>query len=165
MKGISLIILVVSFISCNSNGNKENPDSQNLPESVAHKNNVDTVKKNPPLDGRVNVQQGNTINIAFAQNKNSISVDGHLDSIGASVICYLAATGGQKLKAEIEPKKNPANIRFNQIIFPDKKSDGPFGQQLEYDLTQKGSYQLIIGPSLMAENPYKGDFRLHIAVK
>lgn len=56
------------------------------------------------------------------------------------------------------PEGEMANIRFNQIIMPDSSMDGPFGRYLTYDLASKGLYSLIIGESLMADNPYAGKF-------
>ncbi|WP_156307922.1 hypothetical protein [Sphingobacterium endophyticum] len=52
------------------------------------------------------------------------------------------------------------NIRFNQIIMPDKSSDGPFGKDLNYLLDQSGEYKLIIGESLMQGDPFEGDYIL-----
>lgn len=52
------------------------------------------------------------------------------------------------------------NIRFNQIIMPDKSSDGPFGKDLNYLLDQSGEYKLIIGESQMQGDPFEGDYIL-----
>jgi len=69
------------------------------------------------------------------------------------------------LRAKIVPTTGKGNIRFNQIIFPDKTSDGPFGTDLEIHLRQKGSYVLVIGRSLMADNPFSGGFKVQLETK
>ncbi len=55
------------------------------------------------------------------------------------------------------------NIRINQIIMPDGEMDGPFGKTYTDSLHVPGTYQLIIAESLMAENPYTGEY--HVAIE
>lgn len=55
-----------------------------------------------------------------------------------------------------------ANIRFSQIFMPDSTADGPFGQELKYKLTQRGTYRLRIGENMMAGDPWAGVFMLRI---
>jgi len=69
------------------------------------------------------------------------------------------------LKAQILPAGGKGNIRFNQIIFPDKASDGPFGMDMKIDLKQKGNHVLVIGHSLMADEPYFGKFSVQLENK
>jgi hypothetical protein len=113
----------------------------------------------------MNVQDKNSIHLSFADGSDSVSVTGKLDSLYSSVSCIFSITGKKKLTARIETAKRSTNIRFNQIILPGKKADGPFGKEIEYDLPEKGIYTLIIGHSLMAENPYAGSFRLHVTLR
>lgn len=77
---------------------------------------------------------------------------------------YLAfdADGYKKLKAVITPREQTGNIRFNQIVLPDGSMDGPFGRTIEYDLPDNGAYKLILGESLMAGDPWSGDFDVSI---
>ena len=112
-----------------------------------------------------NIQVDSVIYLAFSPGSNSLSVKAHMNAAHSPVICYLPVTTGSKLTASIVPDKRPANIRFNQIFLPDGRSDGPFGQTLDYDLPQKGMYKLYIGPSLMASDAYTGDFRLQVKVE
>lgn len=112
-----------------------------------------------------NTQLDSIIVLAFAPDSNSLTVKGHLDKALSPMICHLPIARPGRLTASIEPGKKPANIRFNQVVFPDGNSDGPFGQTLEYKLPKKGMYQLIIGPSLMANDAYTGDFLLRIKVE
>ena len=50
------------------------------------------------------------------------------------------------------------------ITMPDGTTDGPFGLQTEYNLTQNGGYQLRISESLMAGNPWTGDTLVTVSV-
>lgn len=65
----------------------------------------------------------------------------------------------KNLNAEVNGVR-AGNIRFNQIIMPDKSSDGPFGKDLNYLLDQSGEYKLIIGESQMQGDPFEGDYIL-----
>ena len=69
-----------------------------------------------------------------------------------------------KLKGQIKVDTKGANIRFNQIVNPNGQSDGPFGQDIEYTLTQKGTYKILIGQSLMGENAYVGHFLVFLTL-
>ena len=49
------------------------------------------------------------------------------------------------------------NLRLSQIIMPDGTMDGPFGQNITYDLTQLWSYQLLFKESMMTGDPWSGN--------
>lgn len=66
------------------------------------------------------------------------------------------------LYAEIGGVGEEANIRFNQIVMPGGGTDGPFGRSIEYDLVRRGTYRLVIGESLMAGEPWGGEFMLEL---
>lgn len=73
-------------------------------------------------------------------------------------------SGYTTLKGLITPKDSMANIRFNQIIMPNGDMDGPFGRDIEYKLTGDGQYRLILGESLMAGDPWEGNFNVEITL-
>ncbi len=169
MKNFCIILSIVLLLSCNSNEQKKESSTAQTNSTDAglinNSNHIDSLKNPSTIQSDVNIQLNNKIQIAFAADSNSITVKGYLDSIGSSVSCEIPVTTGKKIIAKIEPIKIPANIRFNQIIFPDASSDGPFGKELTYDLSQQGIYTIIIGSNLMAENAYTGDFLLHLMIK
>ena len=68
------------------------------------------------------------------------------------------------LRAEISGIPDTANICFNAIIFPNGKSDTLTGKSIEYDLTDSGTYRLLIGENLMDGEPCGGDFTFDIEV-
>ncbi|MDM1521766.1 hypothetical protein NZD85_10700 [Empedobacter stercoris] len=71
----------------------------------------------------------------------------------------------QSVFIQIIPQNNQANIRINQIISPNNESDGPFGKEINYDLTEKGLYQIRIGESLMQGDPFEGNYTLKLQLK
>lgn len=113
----------------------------------------------------MNIQIDSVIHLAFAKDSVSVTVKGHLDKKGDPVICILPVARGKKLTALIKPEKKNATIRFSHIKFPDGKSDGPFGNSLKYDLGQKGTYKLYIGPNMMAGDAVSSDFVLNVKVE
>lgn len=74
-------------------------------------------------------------------------------------------TKGDSLFAELTSNDDRANIRVTQIEFPDNTFDGPFGRVVKYKITQNGRYKLIMGPNMMAGDPWTGDFGVKVWVK
>ena len=66
------------------------------------------------------------------------------------------------VKMKLSVPGDSGNIRINQLVMPNGEMDGPFGKTYEANLEDLGTYQVIIGASMMAENPYIGDYRLEI---
>lgn len=79
---------------------------------------------------------------------------------------YFINDGYTKLNVDIVlPDTNPTpNLRLTTITMPDGSTDGPFGLQTDYDLTQNGGYQLRISESLMAWEPWTGDVQVTVSV-
>ncbi|MCH5596922.1 hypothetical protein [Niabella ginsengisoli] len=61
------------------------------------------------------------------------------------------------LRVSISHSLPDANIRISQIVLPDGSTDGPFGQQMSFDVKQKGNYTIIINKSNMASGTQVGD--------
>ncbi len=61
------------------------------------------------------------------------------------------------LRVNIAHSKPDANIRISQVVRPDGSTDGPFGQQLVYEIKQRGNYSFIINKSNMASGTQVGD--------
>jgi hypothetical protein len=74
------------------------------------------------------------------------------------------AKEGQKLTAELTTPQ-AANLRINQIISPSGVTDGPFGTDIAYDMTETGEWKLVIGGSLMQGDDYAGDFTVEIRLE
>lgn len=87
-------------------------------------------------------------------------------SARAKIKAYFNSDGDKTLTAELEtPNDAFANVRISQIILPDGKSDGPFGKNMQYILSQTGTYQLIISESLMEWTEWSGKVNLSVKIK
>lgn len=159
MKKLSLILICILLFSCQK---KENSTINNK-ENVT--NRIDSITITREEKEQENKQIGDTIFMNFENKENLFIAESALDSINSKVYIKFKAEDSGELKAEIVPATGKGNIRFNQIILPDKTSDGPFGMDLKIPLKQKGNYILIIGHSLMAENPYYGKFKVQLNLK
>lgn len=156
MKFTVLFILSIFFFSCQQKEIKQAPVQAS--ESIAK-------EKNTASKSKENRQTGDTIFMNFKNEKGFLIAEGSLDSIHSKVYVKFKNENAGELKAKIIPTTGKGNIRFNQIIFPDNTSDGPFGMDLKIPLRQKGNYILVVGHSLMADNPYLGKFELQLENK
>lgn len=156
MKNYLILVVVMLFIfSCNQ---KQEEDNEVIPVNMT--DTIVTEKEKPKEE---NQQLGDTIPLTFKDAKGSYIAEGVLDSLHPRVYIKFTNDAPGNLKASVKPL-GVGNIRFNQIIFPDNTSDGPFGQDLEQQLSQTGVYTLVIGHSLMADNPYIGKFMVKVQV-
>jgi len=156
MKNLALLLLCIFCLSCGQKESKYNSSSETIADTSQQKK---TAEKIPVLEK--NIQTGDTIIMKSKDENNMYLAEGSLNSITSKVYIKFTNEDSQNLKAKIIlPERG--NIRFNQIIAPDKTSDGPFGMDLETKLDQKGDYILIIGHSQMADNPYVGKFTVQL---
>jgi hypothetical protein len=158
MKSFSILLLSVFIFSCQQKENK-NTSLQITDSVLTNKNKVDNKRE------KENKQIEDTIFMNFKDAKGLFVAEGTLDSIHPRVYVKFKNDVLGELNAQIIPTTGKGNIRFNQILFPDKSSDGPFGMDLKINLTQKGNHILVIGHSLMADSPYWGTFKVQIESK
>jgi len=162
LKIICLILPAVLLSSCGDRGSSVKPNGvlvDSLPAQSMH--SPDTLHRDTV--GMEEKTQKDSLLILSAPGKPLI-VSGFLSKPGDVVTYSFKISTMGKLVGKIKVDTQPANIRFNQIVTPNGQSDGPFGQDIEYTLTQKGIYKLLIGHSLMAENAYVGHFQVSITL-
>jgi hypothetical protein len=152
MKNLLFLLIPIFFISCQQKENM-NASVKVIKPIVTKKNKEE------------NKQFGDTIYINYRNEKHLFTAEGSIDSIHSRVYVKFKNEESGELKANIITTTGKGNIRFNQIIFPDKTSDGPFGKDFKIHLEQKGNYILVIGHSLMADNPYSGKFKVQLENK
>lgn len=158
MKNILILLISIFFFSCQQKQTKSN--SVETPSSTVAKDSI-VLKE----DKEENKQIGDTIFMNFKNEKGLYTAEGTIDSIHSRVYVKFKNEDLGELKAKIIPAGGKGNIRFNQIIFPNKNSDGPFGMDLNTNLEQKGNYILVIGHSQMADNPFYGQFKVQVENK
>jgi len=157
MKNFLLLALTVFFFSCQK---KETTNTTySTSDSIVVNENKNKISKKEIEE---NKQVGDTIFMNFKDEKNVYVATSVLDSVHSKVYVKFNNEDVGELNGKIIPATGKGNIRFNQIIFPDKTSDGPFGMDLKTQLKQKGNYILIIGHSQMADNPYFGEFKVQL---
>lgn len=152
MKNFLMLLISVFFFACQQKGNRNTSPEGSKP--------VLTNK-----DKEENKQTGDTIYMNATDKNGVFTAEGVLDSIHPKIYVKFRNENFGELKAVILPAGGKGNIRFNQIIFPDKTSDGPFGMDLKIQLTQKGDHIIVIGHSLMADNPFWGKFKVQLENK
>jgi hypothetical protein len=152
MKNLLFILISIFFFSCQQKENKN--------ASVPVLKPIPTKKHSEE-----NKQFGDTILMKYRNEKHLFTAEGSIDSIHSRIYVKFKNEDSGELKAKIITTTGKGNIRFNQIIFPDKTSDGPFGIDLKIQLKQKGNHILVIGHSLMADNPFLGKFKVELNKK
>ncbi|SHM92973.1 hypothetical protein [Flavobacterium chilense] len=152
MKNFLMLLISVFFFACLQKENRNTSPEGSKP-ILANK------------DKEENKQTGDTIYMNATDKNGVFTAEGVLDSIHPKIYVKFRNENLGELKAVILPVGGKGNIRFNQIIFPDKTSDGPFGMDLKIQLTQKGDHIIVIGHSLMADNPFWGKFKVQFENK
>lgn len=66
------------------------------------------------------------------------------------------------LNLKVTPADSTANLRISQIIAPNGNSDGPFGNEIKYPITEKGVYRVLVSEDLMNGEPYSGKFNFQV---
>ena len=155
MKLWSAIVFGFFMFSCN---HKENAAiiPANMSDTIA-------VHQDKIVDTLSNSQKNDTITMLVEDGNRIYSAYGTIDSLKHVYVKFTNEDTGN-LTAAITPIGGNGNIRFNQILFPDKTADGPFGKDMILELKQTGEHTLIIGHSLMADNPYSGKFKVELQV-
>lgn len=160
MKNFLMLLLPVLFFSCQQKENKTAPVNDS--EQISTEKSKDEDK---PVEFEENKQVGDTILMSSKNERGSYIAEGSLDSLHPRTYVKFKIEELGELNANIIPTTGEGNIRFNQIIFPDNTSDGPFGMDLKIKLKQKGNHILVIGHSQMADNPFLGKFRVEVETK
>ena len=157
MKNFLILLTSVFFFSCQQKENKNEIVSST--DSIVEKKTND---ENKIENDAENKQIGDTIFINLKNETDIFIAEGTVDSIHSKVFVKFKNEESGELNAKIITPDGKGNIRFNQIIFPDNTSDGPFGMDMKVALKQKGNHVLVIGHSQMADNPYWGKFKVEL---
>ncbi|MBN8864529.1 MAG: hypothetical protein J0H92_14235 [Sphingobacteriales bacterium] len=150
--------VLLLLMACHSPGEKEMPAKTAEPEPVAFDgvvNHPDTIPYNVQIDTVIHLS---------LDSVQTATAKGAISKTKSQVYCFLSVKKKQTIRARLIPATDDLNIRFSQLIFPDKTTDGPFGRELVYPVRQPGTYQLVISPNRMASGPFNGDFELKVSL-
>lgn len=103
-----------------------------------------------------------TIQVKITSGKAKIDT---AKTAGQRLVFVFNSDTANKLLLKITPKDSVANLRINQIIDSKNNSDGPFGQELEYVIKEKGTQKIIVSESQMAGEPWAGKFTFEVKLK
>ena len=110
-----------------------------------------------PSITRVNIAENEqkSVDMKFSDTKGILRVE---YGTGARLSIRVAAIAtGETLTVNLAtPEDAMGNIRISQIIDPDGTADGPFGRDLTHVLAHTGTYTVILGPNMMAGDPWSG---------
>jgi len=154
MKFLVFVTVVLALISCKQKNNID----------IVPINISDPVVTDNGIAKHTKKQIEDSIHLNFIDEDRVFTVRGSIDSLHPLIYVKFENDDLGVLKAKVIPLHNTGNIRFNQIVFPDRTSDGPFGLETNLELKQTGNHVLIIGHSLMAENPYVGKFKVELQI-
>lgn len=152
---VTLFILAVIVLGC-KNGNRNGGSSDT---AILTHNSSNTTPVNTDFT------KDTVFTLHFPKDSSSITVVGKLNGINKPVTVIVPIKKGSLLTAALVVEDSIANIRFNQIFFPDGKADGPFGRTLIQKIKAQGDYRLIIGENLMQGEEWRGKFKLTVKVE
>jgi hypothetical protein len=149
------------LLSCNNSSNlgKTNEDDDSSSDRVSTRDSVVVVDSITAADTTSAIMPGEPV-IQVTVPAETLPVARLVRTITSdmqSVNVTITDLDVGQLRINISHSKPDANIRISQIVKPDGSTDGPFGQQLVYDIKQKGNYTLIINKSNMASGSQTGD--------
>lgn len=138
---ITYSTLLLLFLFCLVVGCQSPKEERKVEETVEDLLEYEVPTENKPLDFKREKVLGKKDTISFEIQKPSF------------------------VRMKLLLPSDSGNIRINQLVMPDGEMDGPFGKTYEAYFNQLGTYQIIIAESMMAENPYTGDYALRIEME
>ncbi|AJW64635.1 hypothetical protein VO54_03196 [Elizabethkingia miricola] len=154
---VSFLPLILIMAACSKSPNKIT--IQKKDSSAVSISKTDTIKQNPNLDRQVT---GNTIIREVDAQTFPVSFEDEFANEDQKLVIHLKNAVNMKITGKITSESGNQNIRFNNVELNNQSIDGPFGQDIEYNLSQKGDYSLVIGKSLMADGSQKGKFSVQL---
>ncbi|OPB91143.1 hypothetical protein BAS09_13095 [Elizabethkingia ursingii] len=153
----SFLPLMLIMAACSKNPHKMQPHKED--SSAVSISKTDTVKQDHSPSRQAT---GNTITREVDVKTFPVTFEDEFTNEDQKLIIHLKNAGNIKITGKITSESGNQNIRFNNVELNNQSIDGPFGQNIEYNLNQKGDYNLVIGKSLMADGSQKGKFSVQL---
>ena len=151
-------------VLCAACGADKPPTNQAPPETApptsAAPEAPETAAPNPPVDARVD----STATLTVPASDSAAVLLGRLHQQNQKMTVRVPVQNKQKLTATLLVSDANSNVRFNQLVYPGGKSDGPFGSTISVPTPQNGDYQLIIGHNQMREGSAAQEFKLRVTL-
>ncbi|MEP7145779.1 MAG: hypothetical protein ABI792_02085 [bacterium] len=167
---VFICIIIAIFSSCGDNNKNKISTAKDSVQSPNTNTPKDTVKSNTTVnknrdEQNQTVKTAGTIRINFPDGATQMILMNNINGLNDNITYVLEARKGQKLTASLSTLGGLGNIRFNQIIDPSGKADGPFSREMTYDFNQSGDWKLVVGESNMLSEPYIGNYKFKIGIK
>lgn len=185
MEAKKLFVLVIIFSSVtflSSCNNKSDDPNSRMDDTARQEQNQTTTQNSNETSQDANSEEKapstndkpltedtkDGIKVNFPVGATEVSITGKID--GMNPVTYLMdVSKGQTITGSIEAVsesgKEQGNIRFSQIISPSGNADGPFGPTIKYDLTEAGTWKLIVNENQMSGDPWTGEFKMIIGIR
>lgn len=138
------------------------PNGQASEEPTNTQNNTQQQTQTHQGSGR---DASGAIIVKFPVGATQVTLNGTIKGFGEQIAYVFEVSKGQKLTASVAPVPADGNIRIAQIISPSGNADGPFGNQMTYNLNEAGNWKLILSENQMAGDPWEGQYNLTIGIK
>lgn len=112
-----------------------------------------------------NIQIDSLIHIAIPDGQNMVKTRAAIEQDAGIVICQWKIKSPKRLQATIVPGKAGLKLRFSELVYPNQRTEGPFGKSIRINLTEPGLYQLKITPNQMAGSRHQGEFELEFRLE
>jgi hypothetical protein len=145
------LCLVVLIMACNQSNNKS--------EDVVTADTSKTLSTDSLKD--VEITDRDSISLDL---KDGNAQQEALMAQGKRVVFSFETKILGKLSATVKAAQPNGNVRIAQIFMPDNSADGPFGQDMEYNLKEPGMYRIVVSENQMAGNPYNGPFTITVKI-
>lgn len=155
MYKLLLILTILSLLCMSCRVNRKD-------QTVVEQKESPAVVQTNSLPNFINPNDSGVVKMNLEDGKGIIRT--HKDK-NQNIDIEFISKGYKKITAHLSSSDTLANIRFNQIVLPDGTMDGPFGRDLEYSISRDGTYTLSIHESLMAGDPWAGDFTIEIQLE
>ena len=122
--------LFSALTSCNSGGVKiEKTDNGS---KIVNETAATPAGNQAAANSVIDAGGDSTVRVAFPANDSVVTVMGRLSSAKSKFTATIPVQNKHRLTATLIPLDSAANIRFSQVIYPNKKAGGPFGKRFLY---------------------------------
>lgn len=154
-----LLLIPLLMISCqkeksitqHANGDSTGNEHKLQKESVA----IKVIENEPVTNKDEIIRTVDASQIPFILHEN-------FTKDGQYLILKIANYTKPHLKAEIITEEKDFNIRINGIRLPDGNEDGPFSDEVSYDIKSRGEVWLTVGGNNMSEGKSTGSFSVKV---
>jgi biopolymer transport protein ExbD len=150
----SLAVVALVFTACSGNND----------EGESKQHDTLAVVDQQPAELIIDARGDSVINLDFAAGDTAKTILAKLERNDQHITVVVPVQDKSKLTASLILLDTLQNIRFNQIIYPSGRSDGPFGKDISITTDENGNYTIIVAHNLMAEGGLVKEFKMQVRI-